>query len=133
MYCTDNDVSSNTPHSASNEASQIDEDITYTKISKDELITALDNNAAAAKDTYDGAYLEINGRLGTIDSDLEYIGVESATEDFDLDNIHCSITTEEQKSIVKTLTSGQAITVRVKITGVGEVLGYSADLIEIVQ
>ena len=49
--------------------------IEYLKISTDELDSALEKNAAAAKDTYNGQYLEVTGRLGTIDSDLKYISL----------------------------------------------------------
>ena len=46
------------------------------RVSVEELQEALDNNAAAAKDTYYGKNVEIKGKLGTIDSDLDYIVLE---------------------------------------------------------
>lgn len=104
----------------------------YTKVDVDELEDALSNNAAAAKDTYKGKYLEITGKLGTIDSDLKYIGLDSMTNEWDLTGIHCTIKNEETRNVVKTLTSGQTIIVKGKIKDVGEVLGYYLDIDEII-
>ncbi|MBR4618209.1 MAG: hypothetical protein IKO49_02780 [Bacilli bacterium] len=106
--------------------------IEYTKIDIDELETALKNNAAAAKDTYKGKYLEITGRLGTIDSDLKYISLLSTTDSWDIIGVHCSIKNSKTKDIVKTLSKDQTIIVKGKITDVGEVLGYYLDIDEII-
>ena len=106
--------------------------IEYIKVSKDELDEALDNNAAAAKDTYINKYLEITGKLGTIDSDLKYISLMSRTDTWDINGVHCYLKNDEQKNLVKTLTKDQEITVRGKITKVGEVLGYYLDVKEII-
>ena len=43
-----------------------------------------------------------------------------------------NIKNKEQKEIVKTLTKDQEITIRGKITDVGEVLGYYLDINEII-
>ena len=113
-------------------SSQNQETIEYIKVSKDDLDEALKNNAAAAKDTYNKKYLEITGKLGTIDSDLKYISLMSSTEEYDFIGIHCKIKNQEQKDIVKALTKDQEITVRGKITDVGETLGYYLDITEII-
>lgn len=107
--------------------------IEYKKASVDELDSALEKNAAAAKDTYNGQYLEITGRLGTIDSDLKYISLLSTTNQFDIVGIQCYIKNNEQKEIVKTLSKDDTIVIKGKITNVGEVLGYSLDIIEITK
>ena len=107
--------------------------IEYKKVSIDELDEALDNNAAAAKDTYNGQYLEVTGRLGVIDSDLKYISLYSTTNQFDFVGMNCYIKNTEQKEIVKTLSKDDTIVVKGKITSVGEVLGYSLDITEIVK
>lgn len=110
-----------------------EETIEYTSITVDQLEEALKNNAATAKDTYNGKYLEITGRLGTIDADLKYISLLSTTNQFDLTGIHCSIKNEGQKNIVKTLSKDDTIIVKGKITNVGEVLGYYLDITEITK
>lgn len=107
-------------------------EIEYIQVDVDELDEALKNNAAAAKDKYNGKYLAIEGRIGTIDSDLKYIDLLSTTNEWDFSGIHCSIKNKETKNVVKSLNRDQIITVKGKITDVGEVLGYYLDIIEII-
>ncbi len=111
--------------------SEVPDNITYTAVDVDTLDAALENNAAAAKDTYNGQYLEITGRLGTIDSDLQYISLLSTTDEWDLNGIHCTIQNDEQREMIKNLTVGDTIKVKGKITEVGDVLGYYLDITEI--
>ncbi len=73
----------------------------------------------------------ITGILGTIDSDLKYISILSTTDSFDIVGVHCTIKNDEQKEIVKTLSKDDTITVKGKITNVGEVMGYTLDITEI--
>ena len=122
-----------TDNESNNGQSQTPEEIEYIKVTKDELDEALDANAAAAKDTYNKKYVEITGKLGTIDSDLKYLSLMSSTEEWDFNGIYCKIKNNDQKEVVKTLTKDQEITVRGKITDVGEVLGYYLDIIEIIS
>ena len=117
---------------STNNKTNTQEEIIYTKIDIDELESALESNAAAAKDTYKGKYLEITGRLGTIDSDMKYIGLLSTTNEWDIVGVHCTIKNSATKDIVKTLSKDQTIIVKGKITDVGEVLGYYLDIDEII-
>ena len=121
-----------TPSGNNENIPQVQETIEYIKVSKDTLDKALENNAAAAKDTYYKKYVEVTGKLGTIDSDLKYFYLMSATEKWDINGIYCKIKTDEQREIVKTLKKDQKITIRGKITDVGEFLGYYLDINEIV-
>ena len=107
--------------------------IEYTAIDVDTLHDALENNAAAAKDTYNKKYLEITGKLSNIDSDLSYISIGSTTDDWDFMTIQCYIKNQETKDIVKTLSKDDTIVVKGQITDVGEVLGYTLNIIEIVK
>ena len=84
-----------------------------------------------ARETYINKYVEVTGKLGTIDSELKYLSLKSPTKEWDLKSIHCTIKNKEQKEIIKTLTRDQEITVKGKITDVGEVLGYYLDITEI--
>lgn len=128
-----NDTTVQTGGESTAQSTDVQQEIEYTTIDVDTLEDDLSNNAAAAKDTYNGKYLEITGRLGTIDSDLKYISLLSTTDDFDLTGVHCTIKNDEQKEIVKTLSKDDTIVVKGKITNVGEVLGYSLDITEIVK
>lgn len=126
---TDNTVQVNAGTSGQTDNTQ--EPIEYTVVDIDTMEEALKNNAAAAKDTYNGKYFEITGKLSTIDSDLKYISLCSMTNDFDLTGVQCYIKNDEQKEIVKTLSRDDVIVVKGKVKGVGEVLGYSLDITEI--
>lgn len=106
--------------------------IEYQKVDVDELEDALESNAAAAKDTYNKKNLEITGKLGTIDSDLKYFSLMSNTDEFDILGITCYIKNQETKDMLKSLSKDQTIVVKGKITDVGEVLGYSLDIDEII-
>lgn len=109
------------------------ETIEYTAIDVDTLHDALEKNAAAAKETYNKQYLEITGKLTNIDSDLSYISIGSTTDDWDFMTISCYIKDDATKEVVKTLSTDETIVVKGQIKDVGEVFGYSLDIIEIVK
>lgn len=104
----------------------------YIKVDIDELENVLDNNAALANETYNGKYLEITGRLGTIDSDIKYISLLSTTDKWDIIGVHCTVKNQETKDVIKTLSKDQTIIVKGQITSVGEVMGYSLNIDEII-
>ncbi len=108
--------------------SKSSENIEYKQIDIDVLEDALEENAAAAKEEYNGKYFAITGRLGTIDSDLKYISLLSVSDKYDIVGVHCSIKNQETKDVVKSLKKDQTIVVKGKITDVGEVLGYYLDI-----
>ena len=107
-------------------------DVTYEKITVDTLEKELEKNAAAAKDKYNGKYLEVTGKIGTIDSDLAYISLDSTSKKYDLNGLHCTLKNETIRNAIKKSSSGKKITIRGKVTDVGEVLGYYLDAYEVV-
>lgn len=104
------------------------ENIEYTAVTVDEMFTELSENAVNAEEKYNDAYVAVSGRLSVIDSDGSYISIEPLYDDYTLDSIHCRIKSEEQLEKVKSLSKGDTITVKGKITDVGEVMGYSMDI-----
>ena len=122
--------SNNTSADSSTEVQE--EAIEYTAVTTDELSDALDNNPAAASDTYKGKYWEVTGRLSNIDSDCNYISLVDIDDEWNFVNIQCYTKNEEQKNIVKQLSMDQTLTVKGKITDVGEVIGYQMDIDEII-
>ena len=105
----------------------------YMKVTKDDLDEDLESNAANAKEKYYKKYVEISGKLGTIDSDMKYFSLISSTDEWDILGIHCDIKNNDQKEKLKTLKKDQDIIVKGKITDVGEVLGYYLDVEEIIE
>ena len=91
----------------------------------------LKNNSMKAEDTYNDKYLEITGRLNVIDSNGKYIGVFSQTDKFDIIGVQCYIKDDDVKAKVMEMSIDDTITLKVHIKSVGEVIGYSADIIEI--
>ena len=109
----------------------VQESIDYTVVSVTDMMDVLNTNALKAEKTYDGQYLEITGRLGVIDSDGSYISLYGG--DFDFIGVQCYIKNDEQLNFVMDMIDGDTYTVRIKITDVGEVLGYQADIVEFVK
>lgn len=107
-----------------------EETITYTHYNVTELFDALKDNALKASETYKDQYVEIEGYLGTIDSDGKYIGVTADPDDYDylFEDIHCRIKSDDQLSQIIEMSKEAPIVVRGKITDVGEVLGYSLNI-----
>lgn len=106
--------------------------VEYTTITVDELAKALDDNPASASDKYKGKYLEVTGKLSNIDADGSYINLAPIDdESFSLSSVQCYIKNDDQLNKVKKMSNGQEVTVKGKITDVGEVLGYSLDIDDI--
>ncbi len=122
-------TASNTDQAAeASEEKQEEPAIEYQDVSVETLFDELDNNAINASDTYKDQYLSITGVLGTIDSDGSYFALESSNDNYIFQSVSCYIKNDEQLEKVKTLSKGDTITVKGKITDVGEVLGYSLDI-----
>ena len=109
----------------------IQEPVNYIAVSVADMMDMLNANALKAENTYNGQYLEITGRLNVIDSDGSYIALYGG--DFDFTGIQCYVKNDEQLNFVMDMVTGDTYTVRVKITDVGEVIGYQADIIEFVK
>jgi len=105
--------------------------IKYTKVSAKALINALEKNAAAAKEKYLDEYLKISGVVRNIDADLDYITISYNSTEWD--TIHCHINNKDTEKKVKKISKGDKIVVRGQISSVGEILGYSMYITEIVK
>jgi len=104
--------------------------IEYTSVDLDTMMNDLNSNALSASEKYKGQYLEITGRLDVIDASGKYIGLYQS-DGYSIVGCRCNIKNDEQKSTVAQMQTGSTITLKVKITDVGEIMGYSADIIEI--
>lgn len=100
----------------------------YKAVSADDLLKVLDENAMKAKE-YEGQNLAVKGKLLTIDSDGAFITLDAVNDDtMRFSSISCNIKTDKQKEKIKTLASGNEITVKGKMISVGEVMGYEMDI-----
>ena len=109
-----------------------EENIEYIPCTKQELSDALQANAMKASETYKGQYLEISGYLDTIDSSGKYISINAGADDWSLVNVQCYIKNDEQKAVIMELSKGDAIVIKGKCTDVGELMGYSIDIDEVI-
>ena len=106
-------------------------EVVYTEYTVKQLMDDLKANALKAEQTYDGQYVELSGVLSVIDSDGKYIGI-APPDAWGLENVLCYIQNEEQLNAVLEMKKGDFVTLRGKITDVGEVLGYVLDIAEFV-
>ncbi len=106
---------------------------TYEKVEASTLIKTLEGNALKAKNTYKDKYVEVTGYLGNVDASGNYISIDPEEDAMIITGIQAYTTNDEQKKVIAELDKGQKVTVKGKIKDVGEVLGYSIDIDEIVK
>ena len=104
--------------------------IEYVAYNVSDMMEDLENNAMNAENKYNNQYVEITGRLSNIDSDGSYIDLMPTDNEFAFIGVQCYIKTDEQKQKIATLSKGDIITLRGKITGDGEIMGYSLNITE---
>lgn len=102
-------------------------EIEYKVFTVKQLMDDLKSNAMKAEQTYNGQYVELTGQLQVIDSDGKYISI-IPPDSFTLIGVKCNIRNEEQRAAVMEMQAGDIITVRGKITSVGEVTDYSMNI-----
>jgi hypothetical protein len=105
--------------------------IEYTKYKVSELMDDLNTNAMKAEKKYTDQYVEITGKLFNIDSDGKYIDLGPSKDDYTIIGVQCYIQSDDQTNKIIEMKKGQEVTLKGKITQVGEVLGYSLDIDDI--
>lgn len=97
----------------------------YAAVDANTLMNDLARNAAAAQKKYKGQLICVTGRVGVIDSDGDYILVQSDDE-FAMTGISCEINSRDkaQEDFVLNVSMGQYIKAYGEVVDVGEVVGY---------
>ena len=116
---------------AENDPPETTEAVSYTPVTAGDMVTLLEENALRAKQTYQDQYVEITGKLAVIDSSGDYISLDPLDQDFNLTNIQCFLQDEQQVAQIANLSKGDTVTLRGQVTDVGEILGYSVKVHEI--
>ena len=105
--------------------------VAYTEVTIDQLISDVKSNAAKAQKKYKDKDLKIvGGHVGTIDSDADYIGLDS-DQDFTMVNIQCFAKGKNSKALkdqIVELDKNQRLIVYGHCTDVGELMGYMIDM-----
>ncbi len=126
-----NTESSKQEESTNNEKQQDDSE--YIKATFDDMISLLEENALKAKKTYEDKIVEVTGILVNIDSDGKYIGLGEINNKYSIRSLLCEVCNEDQLNYVLDMKKGNKYTIKVRITSVGEVLGYSGDIVDFVN
>ena len=98
----------------------------YAAVDANAMMSDLERNAAAAQQKYKGQAVCVVGRVGAIDSNGDYILIQSDNE-FAITGIICNLNKndDKQKNFLMSIQNGQRIRAYGDITDVGEVLGYA--------
>ena len=112
---------------SNNSKVEVKEEVTYTAIDMNTLMNDLESNPASAKNKYEDQYFEVTGYVDVIDADGKYFSIRDDNE-YSIIGLQVSVD-KEDKDFINNLQIGQQITIKVKITDVGEVLGYTGKLI----
>lgn len=105
-------------------------EIEYETVSVQELEDELKANALRASEDYKGKYVELTGLFSNIDASGQYIGLKASSDDYTFINIQCYIKNDDQKTRAMEFNTGEEVTLKGKITDVGEIMGYSIDIVE---
>lgn len=110
---------------------EVAEEITYKQVDAGQMLQELEDNALKASDDYTDQYVEVTGKIYNIDSSGKYINIDGINDEFTMTGIMCKIKNDDQKNVVANSSKGQTVVVKGKVTGVGELMGYTIDIDEI--
>lgn len=100
--------------------------ISYISVTAKQLEDDLSQNAAKAKQMYEGNYYEVTGIIQTIDASGKYFSLRS--ESAWVSKITFDVKNDEQKQyLINNCNRDQKVTVKGKCKNVGEIIGYRFD------
>ena len=127
-----NDSSDNNPTSNTSSIGISSEVKTYEKVDLRTMVDDLSENAMKAENKYQDKYVEIKGRITNFDSDGSYISIEPVNADaWDFTSITCRVKNETHKQVLMNKSVDDTVTIKGKITSIGEFLGYDINIEEI--
>ena len=125
----------------SNDATPVSNDVTqkqqsaevvYEIVDLQTMFDDLDSNAMKAENNYKNKNIEVVCKISSFDSDGAYISVEPQNaSEWNLITATCYIKNDSQKEILINKNVGDKITIKGKVKSIGEVLGYSIDIAEV--
>lgn len=109
-----------------------DQNVSYATVDLQTMLDDLDANALKAEKTYMNKYVQVVGKIANFDSDGSYITIEPTNADeWNFDTVMCKIKNDSQLDFLLEKSVGDTVTVKGKVTQVGEVLGYTIKIEEI--
>lgn len=107
-------------------------EITYEKTDLMAMFDELEENALKAETKYQNKYVEVTGKITNFDSDGKYISIEPVNADaWNFDTTMCYIKNDTQRQFLMEKSKGDTVTIKGKITSIGEILGYNIDIHEV--
>jgi ribosomal protein S1 len=115
--------------SSNQESASTETEVAAVAVTAEQLLSELEANALAAKNTWNDKKVVITGTLDNIDASGKYFSLRGDTE---ITFINVQIYIDDSfTSVVSSFKKGQSVTVTGEITDVGELLGYSVKAISI--
>lgn len=115
--------------SSTQETASTETEIAAVAVTAEQLLSELEANALAAKNTWNDKKVKITGTLDNIDASGKYFSLRG---DAEISFINVQIFIDDSfMSAVSSFKKGQSVTVTGQITDVGELLGYSVKAISI--
>jgi len=101
-------------------------------VTAEQMLSDLEQNPMRAQKLYSDKWLEIVGTLGNMDSEGKYFSLEGP--DFSLISVQCQIPRDKKEEFTNKLinmSKGARISVKGKVTDMGEVMGYKVAIVEL--
>ncbi|MBQ9071422.1 MAG: hypothetical protein IJY23_08800 [Clostridia bacterium] len=126
------DDSDSSSSSSSGDKSSSSGKITYETVDLQTMLDELDSNALKAEKNYQNKYVKVTEKIASFDSDGSYITIEPVDADeWNFDTVMCKIKNDDQLDYLMDKSVGDTVTIKGKITSIGEVLGYTIKIDEI--
>lgn len=97
------------------------------EVTAQQMIDDLEGNALKAKTTYQGKTVRVTGYVDNIDASGKYFSVVGSPGDFVLTGVRASIKPEHTAQVAEFGTD-EKVTFTGKVSGVGEIMGYSIEV-----
>lgn len=101
-------------------------------VTAEQMLSDLEQNPMRAQKLYSDKWLEIVGTLGNMDSEGKYFSMEGPA--FSLISVQCQIPRDKKEEFTNKLinmSKGARISVKGKVTDMGEVMGYKVAIVEL--
>jgi hypothetical protein len=101
-------------------------------VTAEQMLSDLEQNPMRAQKLYSDKWFEIVGTLGNMDSEGKYFSLEGP--DFSLISVQCQIPRDKKEEFTNKLinmSKGARISVKGKVTDMGEVMGYKVAIVEL--
>lgn len=108
-------------------------DDTLDPYTADELLQELSSNALRAQKTFLNQYIELTGKITSFDSSGAYFVLGPTGDTYYATPITCIISDETLLDKILEANIGDVATIRCQVTDVGEFMGYSVELLDIVE